>query len=273
MRLIEQIGNRGRRGVFIVNLEYKRKAFDKQVAYLFRNALNAIYKKALDDLEMVSSVAEMTSVNFTSQPQELTSAMKHTYGMVGKYFAKETYENVKGLTKADDDQLVRLWESQMRNYVENEGAERIKLISHVNEKEFKRIVRDVVSESLENKLSIQDAAKMIRDRIGFSNKYRSLRIARTEIVSASNYGSITGAKSTLLPLSKVWISVNNNRSRHSHKMMNNTEVGIDDSFKVPIFDNDKQTSDYDTMYFPGDPKGSAGNVINCRCTQGYKVKR
>lgn len=268
MRYIEEIQG-ARKGTFLVNMEYKRKSFDKTTAIAFRKALNDMQEKALKEIENCSNINEMLNVNAQFESNRISSAMKQTYKNVGSYFADETYRNLAGKRKDSADQMARIWEQQMADYVDKYGAERIKLITNTTEETFKKIVKSITTQALNDGLSIQDAAKMIKDQIGFSNRYRSLRIARTEIVSASNQGSLNGAKSTGLNLNKVWIATKGNRTRHSHRDIDGQIVGIAENFKVPVYNNDTKDGE-ENLQHPGDPRGSAGNVINCRCTQGYK---
>lgn len=269
MRYIEEISKRGRKGVFLLNLEYKRKSFDKSVSIGFKNALSDMQEKALKEIDVCSSINEMLAVKAQFGSDSLKSEMKKTYRLVGSSFANETYKNLTQNKKSSIEQMHTIWEQQMGEYVERYGAERIKLITNTTEELFKRTVKNITTQALNDGLSVQDAAKMIKDQIGFNNRYRALRIARTEIVSASNQGSLNGAKSTGLKLNKVWIATKGNRTRHSHQIMDGVTTGIDDRFEVPIFEGDKKTGS-EKLIHPGDPNGSASNVINCRCTQGYK---
>jgi len=272
MRYIDEISTGGRKGVFLINLEYKRKSFDKTVTMNFKKALNEMQETALNQVSNASSLNDLLSIKADFRTDGIKSAMKKTYKDVGQYFASESYNNLAPKRKDSTEQLARVWEQQMADYVDKEVGERIKLITNTTEEQFKKVVKNVATQALNDGLSVQDAAKMIKDQIGFNNRYRALRIARTEIVSASNHGSLTGAKSTGLNLNKVWISTKGNRTRHSHadKDLDGQVVGLHESFKVPIYDGDKKTNDTERLQHPGDPKGSAGNVINCRCTQGYK---
>ena len=48
--------------------------------------------------------------------------------------------------------------------------------------------------------------------------------------------------------------------------MNNKKAAINEKFVV--VSKDGQTDEID---FPGDPRGQAANVINCRCTIIYEI--
>ena len=277
MRMIEQLSGAGKKGVFMINLEYKRKSFNKSVERNYKQALQEMQAKALDKVESAISFDDLNSINVYFDPDRIKVAMKSTYKEVGKYFANETFTNIAGIKKDISDQRQQVWETQMAAYVEKIGKERINKITNTTEEEFKKIVKIVVNEAQLNGLSVQDAAKMIKQKIGITNSYRALRIARTEIVSASNQGSLLGAKSTNLNLNKVWISRKiKGRTRHSHFDVDGQIVGIDQPFIVPIYKGKGKTNRVVKLLHPGDPNGIgddkdlAGSVINCGCTQGYK---
>lgn len=97
-------------------------------------------------------------------------------------------------------------------------------------------------------------------------KWQALRIARTETTSASNFAAIKSAQESDLVLDKMWISVQDNRTRitpFDHLDMN----GQKQELEKPFFVGGQN------IQYPGDVNASAGNVINCRCTISFIPKR
>lgn len=89
---------------------------------------------------------------------------------------------------------------------------------------------------------------------------RAKTIARTEVVAASNAGSLAQLQFVGLEAKKEWVSTHDARTRPSHILANGQTVGLDAAFIVGG----------STLRFPGDPGGAAGQVINCRCTLAYE---
>lgn len=118
----------------------------------------------------------------------------------------------------------------------------------------------VLTRAYEDGLSIPNTVKEIKSVFGSWSKWRARRIARTEVVSASNYGSLQGAKQTGEGLQKYWIATFDSRTRKTHKKAHGQTVEMNEKFKVGKAE----------LEFPGDPRGSAKEVINCRCAIGYK---
>lgn len=115
-------------------------------------------------------------------------------------------------------------------------------------------------------IDLQNAIYAIISKSQTFYKYQALRIARTETTSASNLAAIKTAEASNLVLDKVWLSVQDERTRitpYDHLDMNNQKQELDKPFFVG-----GQNIDY-----PGDTKASAGNVINCRCGLTFVPRR
>lgn len=97
-------------------------------------------------------------------------------------------------------------------------------------------------------------------RLGFDVE----RIARTEVIGASNFGSFRGMREAGAPF-KEWITNLDGLQRPTHDKANGAIVEIDQTFRV---------GDSGLMY-PGDPGGSAEEVIHCRCNMApaFKAKK
>jgi SPP1 gp7 family putative phage head morphogenesis protein len=84
---------------------------------------------------------------------------------------------------------------------------------------------------------------------------RAEMIARTETMASVNLGQQV-VYDTEGVEEKEWIATMDGDTRDAHAAVNGQVVGINDSFDV----------DGEQLLYPGDPSGSAGNVIQCRCT-------
>ena len=85
---------------------------------------------------------------------------------------------------------------------------------------------------------------------------RARMIARTESTRAINYGSHFGAENHGFETDKIWVTVHDDRVRHSHYLLDGKQVSLDSEFKQ-------------NLSFPGDPKAPAHEVVNCRCYLDY----
>jgi len=108
-------------------------------------------------------------------------------------------------------------------------------------------------------LGQREIAKIISNNAPTIGRQRGALIARTETHSAGNYGAQKQAASTGLVLRREWIAATT--ARDSHRDANTQTVGMDEPFIIGG----------ESLDYPGDPSGSAANVINCRCSVGYLV--
>ncbi|GAB2539929.1 phage minor head protein [Rufibacter soli] len=193
--------------------------------------------------------------------QPIQEAMVEVYVLVGVAFAKEQYAGLKGHetdyeTKASAEESV--WTRFMRTFALEKAGERIVNITETTLKK----VRNVLEKAAGDGLSIPNTVKLMKDEFEVINAQRATVIARTEIISSSNQGSLLGAQSTGLSLNKVWLATRGNRTRPDHASADGQMVDLDKPFKVGG----------EELQYPGDPQGSAAQVIQCRCTQIYESK-
>jgi len=87
------------------------------------------------------------------------------------------------------------------------------------------------------------------------SSYRATMIARTETMTSVNFGQQVVYESEGVK-QKEWTATQDERTRPDHLDADAQVVAINDAFTV----GGQQ------LEYPGDPRGDAGNVINCRCT-------
>jgi len=130
------------------------------------------------------------------------------------------------------------------------------------QKTTRRWIAATIARGTEMGKSPGEIAKGLRAK-GQFNKERADRIARTEVHMASNFATQEAVKSTRLRLEKEWVSMADERTRVAHRGANGQRVEMNADFTVGG----------ERMAYPGDPRGSAGNVINCRCVLLYHTVR
>ncbi len=184
------------------------------------------------------------------------------YRQVGGVFADRAGKAARRLL--DQDQRANVFEetADARRWVREQTGSRIRNVSAATVKAAKKFVDRSFTEGLTTDL----IASGLRNHSGFS-RHRAFRIARTEVVAASNAGNHF-ATAAVLPnerFSKVWLSSRDIRVRDSHSAADGQTVDLDDSFKLAG----------GRLRFPGDSTlgASAGEIIHCRCTTTHKPKK
>lgn len=118
-----------------------------------------------------------------------------------------------------------------------------------------QIQRELV-EAYEKGETIDEIADRIRRVYNISTN-RARTIARTEIVGASNEGSAIAINRSGFK-EKQWFTAMDERVRPQHQMMHGTVVRVGEAWVFP---------DGSSVRHPGDYKGPAHQVINCRCIE------
>jgi hypothetical protein len=125
----------------------------------------------------------------------------------------------------------------------------------------RRAVEAIVRQAAAEGLSIPNTAALINTFIEQTYRGRATTIARTEVISASNYGVLEAAEQAGAAVRKSWLATFDGRTRqapedeYDHVAMHGRTVKMKEKFNAGG----------DLLRFPGDPSGHAANIINCRC--------
>jgi len=125
-------------------------------------------------------------------------------------------------------------------------------------------VEDAVRAGFSQSETIAEIKNRIEDTYEFAVGHRAERIARTEVIAASNAGNQNAMEQTGVER-KQWLSARDGNVRDTHQpgsgapgsTLDGQIVGTRGSFTSPSGA---------ALSFPGDPSAPAGEIINCRCT-------
>lgn len=227
------------------------KAFNKQ-----NELVNKTIKEAVENNKDVGTAIERL------YNKEMDEALKHTLAsafITGLSVGAEHGRSLMGkkAVKEISEETRRFFNMWIDKY----GLE---LAQDINETTKKKL-RKILSEAIENGESLpKQIKKLIEASNGMFNedkKWRAELIARTESCTTMNAGSTALYQSEGIE-QKEWISVQDDRTRDSHLIMDGVVVPITDKFEVPA----TSQSDGAWMEYPGDPTAPASEVCNCRCT-------
>jgi len=222
----------------------------------------------------ITAVSKAYASNGTL-PESLTLA--HTADMLRvqtKYdsrtitvFAKDVHNEFQKnillyLEKKQDDEAFDLWlRGIIASWISDETGVAAIVTATTTRDDIKNAIRISVAD---NETSAQTVKKILKVK-GLS-PFRAATIALTETHNAAMFANKESGlrleEETGESLTKVWIPVQDSRTREAHAAMSKHKV---------IAMDGKFTVGGDRMDRPGDPKGSAKNVIRCRCTLAYRV--
>jgi len=225
---------------------------------LFRGMYGEIRKDLIHSFQNLTTPEEFMQAaqSLKIDEDKVRIAYERFYLKTGMSFAKSMVKGFRGKmeTKQEDD-----WGRIIIEYVRaNTGAKITKTIK-THYEDIERITRTAVEQGIKEGWGMDKIARAIQKAEGEMDLWKALRIARTEVVAASNEGVKVGAEDLPGNKEKVWISTFDERSRPEHMEMDGVRVAFNENFTV----------DGESLEFPGDPNGSPGNIINCRC--GYEI--
>jgi hypothetical protein len=171
--------------------------------------------------------------------------------------AKRISAAAKSASEPDVIKEQAKWDLFVQEYIADFGGEKIQQITTTTREQIMAQIAIGQAEGLGQR----EIAKIISNNAPTIGRQRGALIARTETHGAGNYGAKKQAESTGLNMRREWIAASGERTRSSHNAADGQTVGMDEPFTVGG----------ESLDYPGDPSGSADNVINCRCAVGYIV--
>jgi uncharacterized protein with gpF-like domain len=196
----------------------------------------------------------------------LGDAVRSLYSQVVPTFAELTVDAFpKGMygplwMKQDDD----TWQNAATSYVRQNGGTLISAPDAHTQKILTTAAREATEMGLSLGWGIPQIADEIRARSQVAiSQARANRIARTEVIRASNLGAMTGARSTGLLLDKEWIATADDRTRDTHSAADQQIVHMEENFIVGGW----------PAMFPAAASLPAEESVNCRCTVAFIPRR
>lgn len=255
------------------------------------NKLKGIYKKALDDvndrlaaLKGRAETENLQSVIYQIQYQEalkkqingiLDTLNGDQFSTISEYLAK-SYESgfvgvmydihgqgVPLIFPIDQDQVVQAvtLDTKLSKPLYNKLGEDVNLL--------KKRVANNISRGIAQGQSYSDIAKNIAvgmvgnyARMNGGALYNAMRITRTEahrISQQAAYDALKKAKDNGADVVKQWDATLDKRTRPSHARVDGEIRELDEPFSNGLMK-------------PGDPRGRAAEVINCRCQLLQRAK-
>jgi hypothetical protein len=224
-----------------------------EIARTVRQVADAYEKRG--ELAIPAAIAD--------QRVSLARAFATNYRTTADYFGKRLLKEAKSHHGADVTKagIMDIFNDALELFITEWVARRVTRIDRTTENQIRAVIRNGQDEGL----SVPQIGKNIRDYAAPMSATRANIIARTETHTAANYGAQTAAELTGLKMRKEWVSAQDERTRTSppdefdHVEADGQVVDMNEAFTVGG----------EQLMFPGDPGGSAGNVINCRCAVVY----
>ena len=228
-----------------------QKAFTKQ-----NEAVNKAIKIAVEENKDVGTAIENLYNN------EMDRKLLHT--LAGAFFNGLTVGAEHGLELLNKKGVKEISEETRRLFniwIDTYGLNLAKDIDDTTKKKLRKALSESIEEGEDLKKRVAKLIEVSDELFAEDKKWRAELIARTESCTTMNAGALELYKSEGIQY-KEWISVQDDRTRDAHLLMDGVVVPVTDKFEVPA----TSQSEGAFMEYAGDPSAPAGQVCNCRCT-------
>ena len=226
-------------------------AFSKQ-----NEEVNKTIRKACEENKDVGTAIE------NLYNKEMDKKLLHT--LAGAFFNGLTVGAEHGLELLNKKGIKEISEETRRLFnmwIDTYGLNLAKDIDDTTKKKLRKALSESIEEGEDLKKRVAKLIEVADEMFAEDKKWRAELIARTESCTTMNAGAIELYKSEDIQM-KEWISVQDDRTRDAHLLMDGTVIPVTDKFEVPA----TSQSEGAFMEYAGDPTAPAGQVCNCRCT-------
>jgi len=222
-----------------------RKLFGRQKAEVLDNL-----KKVFNEKSLVRNAAQIESILFGRNDWERIFSEE----MGANYQDMLLGAAEKAISDLGVDSTFDFKNPRVARFLREK---KYKFSFQVNDTTIKSL-RGELTEAFANDEAMEAFAERIDKVFGFADQYRSLRIARTEATSTTNFGIFESYNQLGIVTGKTWLSARDEHTRESHQVLDGITVGLDDYF---------ETRSGILLKYPGDPDADIAEIINCRCTE------
>ena len=239
--------------------EAELKRAERESIKDFRDYYSKEYNKASAQF-LISNNLNQADLSAYFQANDMQNMYRDMYEKIGLRFANWYAKHwKKALAKATDiNGYQSIWQAKFAYIGEQVGAQRVTLVSGTAKQTLIKITQQVMRDPQFMSLGDREKARILRQQFDKYSDYQARRLVRTESTNAANFATMQSA-SDIFPaqeMNKVWITAIDGRERPAHHSANRQTVQFTKPFIVGG----------ESLMHPGDSNGSAGNVINCRCS-------
>lgn len=227
----------------------------RYVAKVF-NALKRQLSRAAEDVRVFGVEFAIRRAQVASLDGIMIATIRDMHVYTGVLVANRTLRGLRQHSpkKAAGLGFNEVWAQQIIEYFNLHLLESVTSIDETT----RTFILFILRRGFREGWSTEEMAKAINNREYM--KHRAIRIVRTESTRATGYGVLVGANQYDYEVQKEWISIRDNRTRHSHREVDGELRDLDKPFS-------------NGLMFPGDPTGPASETINCRCVNSIVPKR
>jgi len=117
-----------------------------------------------------------------------------------------------------------------------------------------QLLRKQLATGIENQEDMRQLSKRVANVFGFNSKYRSKRIAQTEVIGAANFGTMQSSIQSGVVWGHQWLAAFDSHTRDTHRQLGaeQAKAKVGERFS-------------NGLLYPGEQSGDPAGYINCRC--------
>ncbi len=218
----------------------------------FRNVLKIFFNKFGNKVKIAYS--NRSQIELDVELRKQTEQLKRIFRVQYMVIANAFKQNALGqfFVKDFDAEFNR----RLEEFIDTETGI---WVTEIDDTTRKRLAK-VIDKSYNDGLSTEATGTALRNTLIGMGVYRANLIARTETHRVASFANETVAESMgIAGTIKEWVAIQDERTRITHAIASGQKTALESSFVVGG----------ELLKYPGDPRGSAGNTINCRCAAIY----
>lgn len=187
------------------------------------------------------------------------------YNAVTKTFNKDFFRELKFIDKKD---AIYEFTQNIRNWITVQTAQKVVKVQKTTKNLLRNLIQTSLSDGKTNREVAIDILKSgkVTGLKGLPLARRASLIARNEIHTAAVNAVDQSAKASRVKFEREWASIIDDRT-HGAKPTDKWNHIIANGETVQMNETFVRTGE--ALMYPGDPKGSAANIIQCRCVIMY----
>jgi len=226
-----------------------REPFIRQFTGRLKNYFNELGNGLKEDFAYGSTV--LVQIRQNNAFNSLKDIFRIQYRVVADAFKNYSLDRMQNTKDFETE-----FQTNLDTYIEeNVGT----LVTGINDSTRNKI-QNVINNGFTSGQSVDQTGTALRNTIIGMGAYRANLIARTEVHRTASFANeLTAEQMNVAGTVKEWVAVQDARTRVTHAIASGQQVPIEQNFVVGG----------DRLKYPGDPKGSPAETINCRCVSIY----
>lgn len=244
--------------------------FERKYKTKVYKSLQAIVNRVAGEIEANGVRAGMNEAALIVSTGSLNSVISSLYLEVGLRYARRQWRRFLAIKKAFG--FNQVWIDFILNFLTKHLLQKITFKVAESTREA---ILAIIEKGVEEGWGVDKIVAEMKE-MPFT-KYQAERITRTEVMRASNTGTMAAASTFEYEQQKEWIAANDARTRGTNPEDHASHRGLDGE----VVDYEGVFTDPrngDKLRFPGDPGGNGipetkpESTINCRCTVSVTAK-